>query len=70
CPTRKVGNELDMDVGLFKYVDGCDFSLLQEPFIKVGFDKTNDRLLPDLSYTEDRSRLLDKAFRKARRAIE
>jgi hypothetical protein len=70
APVRKIGNELNLDVELFKYVDGCDFSLLQEPFVKVSFDKAIDRMEPDLMYTEERSKLLDKALRKARRAIE
>ncbi|MDZ4823771.1 MAG: hypothetical protein SH856_09950 [Flavobacteriales bacterium] len=70
CPERKVGNELDMDVGLFQPIDGCDFTMLNEPFIRVDFDKEMNKLVPDLDYIEDRSHDLDKVFRKARRAIE
>lgn len=70
CPVRKTGNDLDMDVGLFKHIDGCDFTMLNEPFILVTFDKEMNRLVPDLDFIDDRSRELDKVFRKARRAIE
>jgi hypothetical protein len=67
-PSRKGGNDLRMDMGLFKPIEGADFSLLNEPFVVVDYDKEESRLVPDLAYTDDKAYELDKIFRKIRKA--
>ncbi|MEY3397571.1 MAG: hypothetical protein RL220_165 [Bacteroidota bacterium] len=67
-PARKNGNDLDIDMGLFKPVDGGDFSMLNEPYVIVFWDKEYNRLVPDLAYTDDKAYELDKVFRRIRKS--
>jgi hypothetical protein len=67
-PARKSGNDLKMDMGLFKPIEGADFSLLNEPFVVVDYDKEVSRLVPDLAYTDDKAYELDKIFRKIKKS--
>ncbi|MDZ4752819.1 MAG: hypothetical protein SGI87_14475 [Flavobacteriales bacterium] len=66
-PAHKSGSDLKMDMGLFKPIEGADFSLLNEPFVIVAYNKETNRLIPDLAYTDDKAFELDKIIRKIKK---
>lgn len=58
---------LNMDIGLFRPVDGYEFDLLNEPYVNVNFDETTKTLVPDLEFTEIKADELSKQFRKIKK---
>lgn len=58
---------LNMDIALFRPVDGYEFELLNEPYVNVTFDETTKTLVPDLEFTEIKADELSKLFRKIKK---
>jgi hypothetical protein len=67
-PTKKKRpSELKLDMALFQAVDGYDFPMLKDAYVKVAYDEEYQALTPDLDYTEAISVDLDKLFRKIKK---
>lgn len=64
---RSGGYDLDLDIELFRVLDGYEFSLLNEPFVKIGWDAQTEQLVQDEAYTLDRRRELEKLLKKIRK---
>lgn len=64
CPPSRSPKDLKLDMGLFRPIEGTDFPMLMEAFVKVNFDKENGMLMPDMEYVDERMRMLDKTLRK------
>lgn len=64
CPARKTGNDFRLDIGLFKPIEGYEFSILSEPYVMIGYDREMQRLVPNMEYSEEKARALNKVFRK------
>jgi len=58
---------LDLDIGVFRPVDGQDFELLKEPYIQVTYDEEFGSLVPDMDYTDVRANELKKIFKKLKK---
>jgi hypothetical protein len=69
-PKSKKPSKLDLDMGLFRPMEGYEFPILNEPYVKVYFDEELAAMVPDLDYVDDRSGQLEKQFRKIRKEIE
>ena len=63
CPERKSGNDLKMDIGLFRPIEGYEFEPLTEPFVMVSFDRDSKKLVPDMKYAEQKRKELNKVFK-------
>jgi hypothetical protein len=67
-PTKKKRpSELKLDMALFQAVDGYDFPMLKDAYVKVEYDEEYQALTPDLDYTEAISVDIDKLFRKIKK---
>jgi hypothetical protein len=64
---RPGGYDLDLDIELFRVMDGYEFPLLNEPFVKIGWDAETEQLIQDELYTLDRKRELEKLLKKIRK---
>lgn len=66
-PKEKNPQKLDLDMGLFRPMDGYDFPLLNDPYVLIGYDEELAALIPDLEYTEEKAAELEKLFRKIKK---
>jgi len=64
----KSETEIVLDMGLFRPRDNFTFEILQEPYVKFSWDKEFGQFTPDMEYTEERARELEKIFRKIRKS--
>lgn len=64
----KVQHEIVLDMGLFRPMDNYTFELLDKPIVQFAWDDEFGQFLPDLDYTDDLSRELEKIFRKIRKS--
>jgi hypothetical protein len=69
-PEEKRPRDVSMDVSLFRAVEGIDFSILDEPFVRMSYDAENDRMKMDDEYTRSRKTELDKQIRKAKKLLQ
>jgi len=58
------GFRLDMDVSLFKYIDGFDTSILDEPIGKSSFNPLTNAIEFDFEYTKEINRLIEAEFER------
>lgn len=68
-PKSKKPSKLDLDIGLFRPVEGHEFPLLKEPYVQVLYDEELASLVPDLDYTDEKSAQLEKIFRKLKKEM-
>ena len=57
-------------MSLFRAVEGVDFSILDEPFVRMAFDAESDQVRMDEEYTRKRKVELDKAIKKAKKLLQ
>ena len=69
-PEEKRPRDLTLDVSLFRAVEGVDFSILDEPFVRMAFDAESDQVRMDEEYTRKRKVELDKAIKKAKKLLQ
>jgi hypothetical protein len=69
-PEEKRPRDVSMDVSLFRAVEGIDFSILDEPFVRMSYDPENDRMKMDDEYTRSRKTELDKQIKKAKKLLQ
>jgi hypothetical protein len=65
---RNGGYELNMDIRLFRPVNGFDFAMLNDPFVKFGYDQEYGQFITDETYSGPRAKELDKILKKAKKA--
>lgn len=68
-PKSKKPSKLDLDIGLFRPVEGYEFELLKEPFVQVIYDEELASLVPDFDYSEEKSVQLEKIFKKLKKEM-
>lgn len=68
-PVEKKPRTLPLDIGLFRPVDGFDFPMMTEPFVKIGYNPELDQIAPDLEYTEKREMELTKYVNKVKKEV-
>jgi hypothetical protein len=64
---RNGGYELNMDVRLFRPINGFDFAMLNDPFMKFDYDNEYGHFVPDEMYSAPRAKELDKLLKKAKK---
>jgi hypothetical protein len=69
-PEEKRPRDLTLDVSLFRAVEGVDFSILNEPFVRMAYDAETDQVRMDEEYTRKRKVELDKAVKKAKKLMQ
>ena len=56
-PAKQVGGfEMNIDISLFKQLDGIDYSLLDEPIGKAKYYAKTGVMVWDMAYTQDMQR--------------
>jgi hypothetical protein len=68
-PKSKKPSKLDLDIGLFRPVEGQEFPLLKDPYVQVIYDEELGGMVPDFDYTDDKSAQLEKIFRKLKKEM-
>ncbi len=68
-PKSKKPSKLDLDIGLFRPVEGHDFPMLKEPYVQVIYDEELAGMVPDFEYTDDKSAQLEKIFRRLKKEM-
>ncbi|MFM9985204.1 MAG: hypothetical protein ACKVOK_08235 [Flavobacteriales bacterium] len=68
-PKSKKPSKLDLDIGLFRPVEGHEFPMLNEPYVQVIYDEEMASLIPDFEYTDEKSAQLEKIFRKLKKEM-
>lgn len=56
-----------LDIGLFRPIEGYDFPLLNDPFVKIKYDPELDQIGPDMDAIAVKSAELAKYFRKIKK---
>ena len=69
-PEEKKPREIVLDISLFRSVDGVDFTILNEPFVRMNYDPEADALRIDDAYTRSRKVELDKSLKKAKKQLQ
>jgi hypothetical protein len=64
---RKGGYELQLDIALFRPLEGVEFPMLNDAYVKIGWDNDYKQFVPDMTYTESRAKELEKIFKKIRK---
>jgi hypothetical protein len=60
----RYGHNVKLDLGLFKSVEGVDFSFLEEPIAKFQFEPEFGKIAPDEDYSFQMSKRMRKCFKK------
>lgn len=60
----RYGHNVKLDLGLFKPVEGVDFSFLDEPIAKFQFEAEYGKIAPDEDYSFQMSKRMRKCFKK------
>lgn len=68
-PEEKKPRSLSLDVSLFRAVETVDFSILNEPYVRMSYSPELDQVNIDEEYTRKRKVELDKAIRKAKKLL-
>ena len=69
-PEEKRPRELTLDVSLFRAVEGVDFSILDEPLVRMAYDPEMDQVRTDEEYARNRKVELDKVIKKAKKLLQ
>lgn len=69
-PEEKKPREVLLDVSLFRAVEGVDFSILNEPYVRMAYNPESDSMRPDDEYTRKRKVELDKSIKKAKKLLQ
>jgi hypothetical protein len=69
-PEEKRPRDVTMDVSLFRAVEGVDFSILEEPFVRMAYEPESDQMKMDDEYTRKRKTELDKQIKKAKKLLQ
>ncbi len=69
-PEEKKPREVALDVTLFRAVEGVDFSILNEPYVRMSYDPESDNIRLDEEYTRKRKAELDKSLKKAKKVLQ
>jgi hypothetical protein len=69
-PEEKRPREITLDVSLFRAVEGVDFSILDEPLVRMAYDPEADQVRTDEEYTHNRKVELDKVLKKAKKLMQ
>jgi hypothetical protein len=69
-PEEKKPREVALDVSLFRAVEGIDFSILNEPYVRMAYDPESDNMRLDEEYTRKRKVELDKSLKKAKKLLQ
>jgi hypothetical protein len=67
-PREKKPRSMRLDIGLFAPVEGFTFSSLEQPFVKIAYNKEYDDFVPDFDHTDQMMRLLDKDLKAAKKS--
>lgn len=68
-PREKKPRKIPLDMGLFRPVEGIEFPVLNDAFVRIGYDPETDQIGPDMAYTEKKKVELDKAIKKAKKVL-
>ncbi len=60
----RYGHDVKLDLGLFKSVEGVDFSFLEMPIAKIQFAPEYGKLAPDEEYSMRMAKQMRKCFKK------
>lgn len=69
-PEEKKPREVTLDVSLFRAVEGVDFSILNEPYVRMAYNAESDAMRLDEEYTRKRKVELDKSLKKAKKLLQ
>ena len=69
-PEEKKPREVTLDVSLFRAVEGVDFSVLNEPYVRMSYNQETDNIRLDEEYTRKRKVELDKSLKKAKKLLQ
>jgi hypothetical protein len=69
-PEEKKPREVSLDVSLFRAVEGVDFTILDEPYMRMAYDPESDNMRIDEEYTRKRKVELDKTLKKAKKLLQ
>jgi hypothetical protein len=67
-PKEKKPRSMKLDIGLFPPIEGASFATLDEPFVKITYNKEYDDFVPDFDHTESMMKKLDKELKVARKS--
>lgn len=69
-PSEKKPRTVKMNMALFKPIEGYSFEMMKAPFVMVSYNPETDSIEPDLKYTEERTALITKHFKKIRKELK
>ena len=61
---------MTLDVSLFRAVEGIDFSILNEPYVRMAYNPESNNMFLDEEYTRKRKVELDKSLKKAKKLLQ
>jgi hypothetical protein len=67
-PREKKPRSMRLDIGLFSPVEGFVFTSLEQPFVKIAYNKEYDEFVPDFDHTDQMMKLLDKDLKAAKKS--
>jgi hypothetical protein len=69
-PEEKKPRDVTLDILLFRVVEGIDFSVLDEPYVRIAYDPESDQMRIDEEYTRKRKIELDRIIKKAKKLLQ
>lgn len=64
---RAGGYDLDLDMHLFRIMDGVEFNMLNEPFMRMVFDAETAQLKVDEEHYTERAKELERSLKKIKK---
>jgi hypothetical protein len=61
-------SEIILDIGLFRPMDNYSFEVLNEPYVKFAWDPDYKQFAPQMDYTDQKAKELEKILKKIRKS--
>jgi hypothetical protein len=67
CKSKRKGDVIQMDMALFRPVDGVDYAPMEQPIVRWFYDRYESALIPDMSTFGEMRKVVDRLYRKSER---
>jgi hypothetical protein len=67
-PREKKPRSMNLDIGLFRPIDGASFPTLEQPYVKIAYNSEYDDFVPDFEHTDAMMKQLTKEIKMAKKS--
>lgn len=69
CKAKRKDDIIQMDMALFRPVEGVDYEAMEEPIVRWFYDRYEGAIIPDMSVFNDMRKTVDRLYRKSERMV-